>query len=127
MTAPLALPQLPPEPLVPASTRSPRSSRILFGTVGLLMFCPVVFGAVNEWGHFILQAAATVLLLIWALDRMRSAQVTIRLSPVFPPMIAFAALMCVQLLPGISAYWHVTLSQLLLYVSYGILCFLLTQ
>jgi O-antigen ligase len=127
MTAPLALPQLPPKPLVPASTRSPRSSRILFGTIGLLIFCPLVFGAVNAWGHFILQAAATVLLLIWAFDQMRSAQVSIRWSPVFPPMIAFAGLMCIQLLPGASAYWHATFSQLLLYISYGILCFLLTQ
>jgi O-antigen ligase len=127
MTAPLRLPQLPLEPLVPASTRSPRSSRILFGTIGLLMFCPLVFGAVNAWGHFILQAAATVLLLIWAFDQMRSAQISIRWSSVFPPMIAFAGLMCIQLLPGASAYWHATFSQLLLYISYGILCFLLTQ
>jgi O-antigen ligase len=42
-------------------------------------------------------------------------------------MIAFAGLMCIQLLPGISVYWHATFSQLLLYVSYGILCFLLVQ
>jgi O-antigen ligase len=42
-------------------------------------------------------------------------------------MIAFAGLMCFQLLPGISAYWHATFSQLLLYVSYGVICFLLTQ
>jgi O-antigen ligase len=127
MTAPLPLPQFPLEPLVPSSARSPRSSRILFSVAGVLMFCPVAFGAVNAWGHFILQASATVLLLIWALDQMRSTRVNIRWNPVFSPMIAFAALMCTQLLPGISAYWHATFSQLLLYVSYGILCFLLTQ
>jgi O-antigen ligase len=127
VTAPLPLPQLPLQPLVPAATRSPRSSRILFSVAGVLMLFPLAFGAVNAWGHFILQASATVLLLVWALDQMRSARVNIRWSPVFSPMIAFAALMCVQLPPGISAYWHTTFSQLLLYVSYGILCFLLTQ
>src|SRR4051794_14660380 len=127
MTASLRLPQLPLGPLVAAATRSRRSSRFLFSVAGLLMFCPLAFGAVTASGHFILQASATVLLLIWALDQMRSARVNIRWSPVFSPMIAFAALMCVQLLPGISAYWHATFSQLLLYVSYGILCFLLTQ
>lgn len=127
MTAPLPLAQLPLAALVPASARSPRSSRILFSVAGVLMFCPLAFGAVNPCGHFILQVSATVLLFIWALDQMRSARVNIRWSPVFSPMIAFAALMCVQLLPGISAYWHATFSQLLLYVSYGILCFLLTQ
>ena len=127
MTAPMPLPQLPLEPLNPASARSPRSSRILFSVAGLLMFCPLVFGAVSAWGHYILQASATVLFSIWALHQKRSARVNIRWSPAFSPMIAYASLMCVQLLPGVSAYWHATFSQLLLYASYGIFCFLLTQ
>ena len=127
MTAPLPLPQLPLGPTVYASAHSPRSSRILFSVAGLLMFCPLVFGAVDARGHFILQATSTVLLVWWALDQRQSPGVSIRWSPVFPPMIAFAGLMCIQLLPGVSAYWHATFSQLLLYVSYGILCFLLVQ
>jgi O-antigen ligase len=127
MTAPLPLPQMPLDPVVPASARSPRSSRILFSVVGLLMFCPLVFGAVESWSIFILQATSTILLLAWALDQMRSTRVSILWNPLFPPMIAFAGLMCIQLLAGVSAYWHVTFSQLLLYVSYGILCFLLVQ
>ena len=127
MTAPLPLPQLPLDPIVPASARSPRSSRILFSVAGLLMFCPLAFGAVDASGLFILQAGSTVLFVIWALGQMRSSRVNIRWSPLFPPMIAFAGLMCIQLLPGVSAYWHATFSQLLLYVSYGILCFLLLQ
>jgi O-antigen ligase len=91
------------------------------------MFCPLAFGAVSPWSIFILQAVPTVLLLIWASGQMRSSRVNIRWSPVFPTMIAFAGLMCIQLLPGVSAYWHATFSQLLLYVSYGILCLLLVQ
>jgi len=35
--------------------------------------------------------------------------------------------MCLQCLPGISAYRHATYSQLLLYISYGAVCFLLVQ
>jgi len=127
MIVPLPLPELPLEPLVPASLHLRRSSRILFGAAGLLMFCPLVFGAVDAWGHFILQTTATVLLACWALDQMRSTRVSIRWSPVFSPMIAFAGLMWIQLLPRVSAYWHATFSQLLLYISYGILCFLLVQ
>lgn len=127
MIAPIPLPELPLEPVVSHQTRSPRGGRILFSVAGLLMFCPLAFGAVNAWGHFILQAASTALLAYWALGQMRSFEVSIRWSPAFPPMIAFAALMCVQLLPGLSAYWHATFSQLLLYISYGILCFLLAQ
>jgi O-antigen ligase len=127
MIAPLPLPELTLEPIVTDQTRSTFDRRILLGVAGLLMFCPLAFGAVNAWGHFTLQATSTGLLVYWALGQMRSSEVSIRWSPVFPPMIAFAGLMCVQLLPGVSAYWHATFSQLLLYISYGILCFLMTQ
>lgn len=127
MIAPLPLPELRLGPVAPDLARSPRRSRTLFIVAGLLMFCPLAFGAVDAWGHFILQAASTLLLVDWALDQMRSSRVNIRWSPLFPAMIAFAGLMCIQLLPGVSAYWHATFSQLLLYVSYGILCFLVVQ
>ena len=127
MTAPLTLPELPLEPIAADPARSSRTSRILFSVAGLLMFCPLAFGTVDPWSIFILQAASTVLLLVWALDQMRASRVNIRWSPLFPPMIAFVGLMSIQLLPGVSAYWHATFSQLLLYVSYGILCFLLVQ
>jgi O-antigen ligase len=127
MIAPLPLPQLPIEPPVPASANSPRGSHILFSVVGILMFCPLAFGAVEPWSIFILQTGSTVLLVVWAVDRMRSAEASIRWNPIFLPMIAFAGLICVQLFPGISSYWHATSSQLLLFISYGILCFLLVQ
>jgi O-antigen ligase len=127
MTAPLPLPQLTVDPLVPASTPSLRRSGILFGVAGLLMFCPLAFGAVDSWSIFILQAGTAILFVIWGVGQSRSARISIHWSPLFPPMIAFAGLMCIQLLPGISAYWHATFSQLLLYISYGILCFLLVQ
>lgn len=127
MTAPLPLPESPVDRIVPDPPRSPYRSRILFSVAGLLMFCPLAFGAVDSWSIFILQATSTSLLIVWALAQMRSSDVGIRWSPVFPPMIAFAGLMCIQLLPHISAYWHATFSQFLLYISYGILCFLLAQ
>src|SRR5256885_5903131 len=127
MTAPLPLPQLTLDPIVPASAPSLRRSGILFSWGGLLMFCPLAFGAVDSWSIFILQAGTAILFLVWRLGQSRSAPMSIQWSPLFPPMIAFAGLMCIQLLPGVSAYWHATFSQLLLYVSYGFLCFLLVQ
>src|SRR4051812_41525229 len=127
MTAPLALPELPLDSIVPSPDSLPRRRRILFSVAGLLMFCPLVFGTVDPWSIFILQATTVVLLVVWALDQMRSSRVNVLWSPLFLPMIAFAGLMCIQLLAGVSAYWHATFSQLLLYVSFGILCFLLVQ
>jgi O-antigen ligase len=127
MTAPLPLPQLPLDSIVPASDTSTHSKQILFSVAGLLMFCPLAFGAVDPWSIFILQVIAALLLVFWALRQSRLARISIHWSPLFSPMIAFAGLMCIQLLPGVSAYWHATFSQLLLYSSYGILCFLLVQ
>jgi O-antigen ligase len=57
----------------------------------------------------------------------RAAQPAILWTPVFRPMLAFLALICIQLLPGISAYRHATYSGVLLYLAYGVACFLITQ
>jgi O-antigen ligase len=111
----------------PKPARALGSSRILFSVAALLMFCPLAFGAVDAWSIFILQTASALLLVIWARGQLRSSKLSIRWSPLFPEMIAFVGLMCTQLLPGRSAYWHATFSQLLLYVSYGLICFLLVQ
>ena len=127
MTSPLPLPEFPIEAVEPKPARVPRDSRILFSLAALLMFGPLAFGAVDSWSIFILQAASAVLFVIWALRQLQSTQISIQWSPVFSPMITFAGLMFVQLLPGISAYPHATFSQLLLYISYGTVCFLLVQ
>ncbi|MCU1270549.1 MAG: O-antigen polymerase [Acidobacteriaceae bacterium] len=127
MTAPLPLAHLPTEAVEPKPARLPRDSKILFSLTALLMFCPLAFGAVEPWAIFILQAASALLFIIWAIGQLRSPQVSIQWSPLFAPALAFAGLMCVQLLRGVSAYRQATYSQLLLYVSYGIACFLLVQ
>jgi O-antigen ligase len=127
VTAPLPLAHLPTEAVEPRPARLPRDGRILFSLAALLMFCPLAFGAVEPWSTFILQATSAVLFILWALGQLRSPQISIQWSPLFAPMLAFAGLMCVQLLPGVSAYRHATYSQLLLYMSYGVVCFLLVQ
>jgi O-antigen ligase len=127
VTSPLPLPAFPIEAVEPRPARVPRNSRVLFSLAAVLMFGPLAFGAVDPWSIFILQAASAVLFVIWALSQLRSTQISIQWSPVFSPMITFAGLMCVQLLPGFSAYQHATFSQLLLYVAYGAVGFLLVQ
>ena len=127
MTAPLPLSNLPTEAIDSTPARLPRDSGISFSLVALLMFSPLAFGAVEPWSIFTLQAASAVLFIIWVVGQLRSSQVTVSWSPLFAPMLAFAGLICMQLLPGVSGYRHATYSQLLLYVSYGIVCFLLVQ
>lgn len=127
MTAPLPLPELPTENLRPTPSSAPQASRIFFSVIALLLFCPLAFGTVNPWSIFILQSASAVLLMVWVIDQLRSPRFSIRWSPLFSPMIAFAGLLCIQLLPGMSIYWHDTFSDLLLYVSYGTVSFLIVQ
>jgi O-antigen ligase len=127
MSAALVLPELPDTIVQPRPARSLSNEVVLYGVAALLMFCPLAFGAVEPWAIFILQSASAILFVIWLLGQMRSAQVSILWTPVFPPMLAFMALICIQLLPGISAYRHPTYSGLLLYIAYGLACFLITQ
>jgi O-antigen ligase len=129
MSAAITLPQLPDLTIQPHRTRFTSISNdvVLYGIGASLLFCPLAFGAVEAWAVFTLQLASTVLFVVRLLAQMRSAQPTIIWTPVFPPMLAFLALICFQLLPGISSYRHATYSALLLYIAYGLACFLITQ
>ena len=103
-------------------------SNILFhGTIALLLFGPLAFGAVEPWAIFILEAGAAALFALWAWQHLHAENSTIQNSAVFQPMLAFAGLTVLQLVLGTSAYWAATLSSALLYCAYGMLCFLAVQ
>jgi len=127
MSAALAL----PEPLETAAQPQPlrftNNEVVLYGIAALLLFCPLAFGAVEAWAIFILQATTAILFVVWLVGQMRSPASTVLWTPIFAPMLAFLALIGLQLLPGISAYRHATYSTLMLYIAYGTACFLITQ
>ena len=128
MTAPLPLPDVPVEAVEPRPNRRPIDNRVLYGLTALLMFCVLAFGGREPWAIFAFQAGAAILFLIWLLKQMGQAdKPNFRWNPLFAPMLAFASLICIQLIPGVSAYWHATYSQLLQFVAYGIVCWLLVQ
>jgi O-antigen ligase len=127
MSAAVALPDL-HEPTAPLRPHVLQSKQIeLYALTATLMLAPLAFGAVESWAIFVLQSAAAILFSTWTLLQVRAGQLSIRWNPVFAPMCAFAMLTAVQLLPEISSYRHATASALLLYLSYGMICFLLTQ
>jgi O-antigen ligase len=118
----------------PQPTSTPARPHILhsnlaevYSLAALLMFAPLAFGAVEPWAIWVLQTVSTVLFSSWLLRQIRASHLTVKWNPVFLPMGAFAVLTLVQLLPGVSSYRHATESRLLLYVAYGLVCFLLTQ
>jgi len=100
---------------------------VLYGTFGLLMFGPLAFGAVEPWSIFVLEAGAVVLTLLWLAQQWLEGEIEILWNPLFFPMAAFAALIALQLILGISAYRHATIAGAMLYCAYGMLCFLVTQ
>lgn len=99
----------------------------LYGLTALLMFAPLAFGAVEQWATFVLQSVAVVLFCFWFARQLRSGRLTIKWNSVFLPMLAFGALGIAQLILPVSSYRHATFSLLLLYVAYGLVCFLVAQ
>lgn len=100
---------------------------VLYGTFGLLMFGPLAFGTVEPWSIFVLQTGAVILTILWLAKQWLDHEIALSWNPLFIPMVAFALLIIVQIVFKASAYLHDTISGAMLYVTYGLLCFLATQ
>jgi len=116
-----------PDGVAPQPRLGLSSSTLLGGASVVLLFAPLAFGAVQPWAIFLLEASAAALLLAWGFRRWKSRELKVAPHPLYAPMLAFGALVVVQWLAGITAYKHVTYSLLLLYFSYGMLAFVVTQ
>jgi O-antigen ligase len=100
---------------------------LLGGAGAVLLSAPLALGAVEPWAILALQASATLLFLAWGFRQWASGEIQITPHPLYRPMLAFAALITLQWLTGMTAYPHATYSRLLLYLSYGLLVFVVTQ
>lgn len=121
---------MPSEKMTEADRRilsSRLAAALLYGTFGLLMFGPVAFGAVEPWSIFVLESGSLVLTLLWVVRQWLDGELDIRWNPLFLPMAAFAALVLLQIVLRTSAYAHETVSSILLFSAYAMLCFLSTQ
>jgi O-antigen ligase len=103
------------------------NSVILYGVFTVLLFGPLAFGAVEPWAVFLLEASSALLFVVWTRQQLRADELNIRVNPLFGPMIAFAALIGLQLTFRLPAYWHETFISALLYLAYGLLTFLVIQ
>jgi O-antigen ligase len=113
-----------------AISRSERAEKVgkilLYGLFGLLLFGPLAFGATQPWSIFLMEAGSAALFLLWIGKQVLEDEMKIRWNPLFLPMGVFGLLIISQLAFG-SAYWHDTESKALLYLCYGLLCFLAGQ
>ena len=119
------------QPETPRETKATRpvlsNSMLLAGAGTVLLSAPLALGAVEPWAILGLQASATLLFLAWGYRQWANREIQITSHPLHGPMLAFAALITFQWLAGMTAYRHATYSRLLLYLSYGLLVFVVTQ
>jgi len=100
---------------------------LLYGSFGLLMFGPLAFGAVEPWSIFVLEVGAILLMGVWFTRQLLEEEITILWNPLYLPMLAFGALVVLQLVFHSTAYRHDTIAEGMLFCAYGFLCFIVTQ
>ena len=119
-TSRLSLPQ--------ASDRASWWNRLLVTGLGIVLaFAVLAFGSTEPWSEFVLECAAAGLFLLWAASQLAQGNLEIRPSPLYLPALAFALLVAVQLVSGISAYRYATLQEAIRYLAYGMLMFVAVQ
>jgi O-antigen ligase len=120
---------VPPEhAAVPKVTRIRLSNSVLLAASGcVLLLGPLTFGAVQPWSIFALEFCAALVLTLWACRQWIHRQVDVVDNVLYFPMAAFFGLALAQWALGTTAYRYATYTQLLLYASYGMLAFVVTQ
>ncbi len=93
----------------------------------LLMFGPLAMGIVDDWSTAVFEIGAAAVLFIWTIWQVAAVEVHIRWSPLFGPMLVFLGLVLLQIAFHRTAYLYDSLSELWLYVAYGILTFVAVQ
>ena len=126
MTSALAAP--PKSAPEPQTSRGPRltNSMLLAAAGSVLLAAPLVFGAVEPWSIFALEACAVLLLVAWTFRQCLNEQLDVINNVLYLPMAAFFALALLQWI-GTTAYRYVTYRHLLLYAAYGMFAFVTTQ
>lgn len=93
----------------------------------LLAFGPLAFGAVQEWAICTVEVGAVVCVVLWVVRELACGRLEVHRNALFLPIGLFAALVCVQLLTGHTAYWYVTWQSGLLWAAYGMIFFIAAQ
>lgn len=93
----------------------------------VLMFGPLALGIVQDWSRALFEAGAATVLLIWMARQLIAHEARVRWSPLFAPMLVFFGLVLLQAAFRRTASLYDTLSELWLYIAYGMLVFVAVQ
>ena len=100
---------------------------IRFGLCGMFAFSVLAFGSVEVWSESLLEIAAAVLLVWWAILVLTNSEVKIHWSPLNWPLLGLIAIGLLQLGVRATPYPFLTRLELLRLGAYLIVFFLATQ
>ncbi|HWR37003.1 MAG TPA: hypothetical protein VN622_14165, partial [Clostridia bacterium] len=98
-----------------------------YGTIALLMFGPLAFGAVEAWSTLVLELGSAAVFALWVVSRLAASRPSLHLRIVHLPPMLFLALVGVQLIFGTTAYRYLTVTEFLKYVAYALVFFIATD
>lgn len=100
---------------------------IRFGICAVAAFSVLAFGAVEVWSQTIVEIGAALLFLWWAALVFREQEMEIRWMAVYWPLLAFIAIVIVELLFHVTVYPFYTRVALLEFSACALLFFLCGQ
>ncbi len=100
---------------------------LLVALCAVLMFGPLAFGVVDDWSTALFESGAAAVLCIWVASQIAAREVRVQWNPLFAPMLAFLAIVLLQILFHRYIYLYDCLSELWLYLAYGVLLFVAVQ
>jgi O-antigen ligase len=93
----------------------------------VLMFGPLAFGIVQDWSLALFEVGCALTLVVWMAWQLAAEEIRLRWNPLFAPMLGFLGVVLIQIAFHRSAYLYDSVSELWLYLAYGILAFVATQ
>ena len=93
----------------------------------ILIFGPLALGSVQDWSTAMFEGGSALVLVMWMTWQLTAGDIKLRWNPLFAPMLVFFGIVLAQILFHRSVYLYDTLSELWLYIAYGILMFVAAQ
>ncbi len=100
---------------------------VLFWPVALLVFAVMAFGTTQSWSIFVLRVGAVFSVLLWGTWQFAKGAVSARKNRLYAPAAAFLAIVAIQLCFHTSAYAYATKTELLQYLTYAALLFVICE